>query len=319
MKISSKISFLIIFVLFCNSACFSARHRTDNNENLTFNNLDSSAASVFKQQNPASSEKIQTSDEIHKVDFKNFIYQPYCAGEETRKITVENGEFSEEKQMDGYIDRTYFNVFDVSYGDLTGDGKDEAVVLTACNTGGTGNFSEGFIYGMKNGKPELLTRIEGGDRAYGGLREARVENGILIVERNDVGEAGGACCPEYIVTSKYKLEGNKLKQVGTESKRELNPAERVSFEKGKSMTVLNLNLPAESEYKRFVVGARAGQTLRVSSNSKNAQIRLYKGDADVLTEGDNLTAKLNKSGDYIFQIGNTGENNLNVSITIEIK
>ena len=145
-------------------------------------------------------------DDIRRVDFKNFAYEPFCAGEEKQKVTVKDGEFSEEKQMDGYVDRFYFKVFDVAYGDLNGDGKDEAVILTVCNTGGTGNFSEGFVYSIKARKPSMIARIPGGDRAYGGLRAASVVAGMLVVESNDVGEQGGACCPEFVITTKYKLD-----------------------------------------------------------------------------------------------------------------
>ena len=115
--------------------------------------------------------------DIHSVDFKNFTYPALCIGEKASRITVKNGEFSEEKQEDGYVDRFYFNVMDVAYGDLNADRRDEAIILAVCNTGGTGNFSEGFIYSMKAGKAALVARIPGGDRAYGGLRSARVESG----------------------------------------------------------------------------------------------------------------------------------------------
>src|SRR5689334_16790440 len=83
--------------------------------------------------------------DIHSVDFKNFTYHPYCASEQPQTIRVKNGEYSKETQMDGYVDHFYFTVFGISYGDLNGDGKDEAIVLTKCNTGGTGYFSQGFI------------------------------------------------------------------------------------------------------------------------------------------------------------------------------
>ena len=148
--------------------------------------------------------------DIHKVDFKNFTYPALCIGEDAEDVSVKDGEFSEEKQMDGYVDRFYFKVFDITYGDLTGDKKDEAVVLSVCNTGGTGNFSEGYIYTIRAGKPALIGRIPGGDRAYGGLRESRVENGVLVVAANDVGEMGGACCPEFVVTTRYRLANEKL-------------------------------------------------------------------------------------------------------------
>src|SRR5829696_8931720 len=77
--------------------------------------------------------------DIRKVDFKNFTYPAQCISETPSKITVKDGEFSREKQEDGYVDRFYYNVFDFAYGDLTGDGHDEAIILGICNTGGTGN------------------------------------------------------------------------------------------------------------------------------------------------------------------------------------
>src|SRR5215208_4793942 len=137
---------------------------------------------------------------IRKVDFKNFTYSAHCAGDSASKITVKAGEFSEEKQQEGYVDRFYFNVYDAEYGDLNGDKSEEAVIISNCNTGGTGNFSEGFIYSMKAAKPSLIARIPGGDRGYGGLRSAKVENGLLVVDSNDAGTDGAACCPQYVVT-----------------------------------------------------------------------------------------------------------------------
>lgn len=117
---------------------------------------------------------------IRKIDFKNFTYEPFCAGDETTKVTVKNGEYSKETKEEDYTDRFYFNVFDVSYGDVDADNKEEAIILTNCNTGGTGQFTEGLVYTLKAGKAALLTRFEGGDRAYGGLRSAKVENLSLI-------------------------------------------------------------------------------------------------------------------------------------------
>src|SRR5829696_8441370 len=147
---------------------------------------------------------------IRSVDFKNFTYEPHCAGEETQKLTVKNGEYSFEKQMQDYVDRLHFNIFSITYGDVDGDRSEEAIILSSCNTGGTGNFSEGFVYKLRNSKPVLIARIKGGDRAYGGLRTAVVTNGLLAIDRNDPGENGANCCPEFIETQKYKMTNGKL-------------------------------------------------------------------------------------------------------------
>lgn len=254
--------------------------------------------------------------DIKDVDFNNFTYDASCAGEDTQKITVKDSEFSEMKEVDGFPDRLYFKAFNVTYGDLTGDNKDEAIILTVCNTGGTGNFTEGFIYGIKGGKLTLLTRIPGGDRAYGGLREASAENGILAVESYDVGEAGGACCPEFVVTSYYKLIGSDLKEAKKSDRRELYPKERVSFPKGASGTTMKVTVPAQ-EIKRFVVGAKAGQTLTVSINKKGGSLRLLE-DAEVKDEVTKLTAKLPKSGDYTIELQSFEEADSDFTLTIKI-
>lgn len=259
---------------------------------------------------------IPAQSDIRNVDFKNFTFEPSCAGEETQKVTVKAGEFSAEKKMDDYTDRFYFHVYDFVYGDVNGDGKEDAIISSVCNTGGTGNFTEGFVYTIKTGKPLLLTRIEGGDRAYGGLRKIEIDNGIVTVERNDVGEAGGACCPEFAVTAKYKWNGKDLELYGDETRRELYPKKRVSFPKGSSNTTINIKV---DEISRFVVGAREGQTLKVKVNTDKVSASLFEGEADVTDGTNGFTAVLKQSGDFVIQLQNLDTVETEVTLTIEIR
>lgn len=253
-----------------------------------------------------------SNDEIKKVDFKNFTYEPFCGGDEPEKITVKKGEYSRDKGDD----KLYFNVENPTYGDVNGDGKEDAIILSICNTGGTGQFSEGFVYEMKDGKPALLTRIEGGDRADGGLVSAKVQNGLLAVERN-LEEGGGACCPEATETINYKWNSKKLVEQGKGVRRELYPPQRVSFQKGAASTNLSVKIPA-GELKRFVVGAGAGQNLIVTSDNKNTDITMVKGDAGDNSAEGGLNVMLNKNGDYVFQIQNTSDKDIQTNIKIEI-
>lgn len=318
-----KILFLFLIALISNACAFQSK-----SESAAANSDISAGGKAFSENltdNSAKSAETPVNDEIRKVDFKNFTYQPACLGvdDKAENVTVKNGEFSEEKKIDEFTEHYYFNVFSVVYGDVNGDGSEDAVVLTVCNTGGTGNFTEGFVYEMKNGKPTLLTVIPGGDRAYGGLREARVEDGVLIIESNDPGETGGACCPEYIVTTKYKVKGDKLEQIGAETKREIYPAKRVAFAKGASKTNFTIILTEEDDIKRFAVGARAGQTLTVTAvpadKSKKIEITLFKGEAETNETDNKLTARLKENGDYTIQIRGFTENKMNVSVTVEIR
>ena len=261
---------------------------------------------------------VKAQNDIRKVDFKNFTYVlGDLSGENKMKVTVKNGEFFRDREDD----KLYFSVQSVEYGDINGDGKDEAIVTTVYNSGGTGNFSDGFVFTLKNGKPIVLTGFEGGDRADGGLVSAKVSNGILVVERNSPGEFGGACCPEFVETSRYKWNGKQLAQIGKTDRRELYPAKRISFVKGSSMSVFEVNIP-RGEIKRFVVGTRSGQTLRVSSNAKpakNISYRLVRGDGEEKEIPNGMTFKLSSNGDNVLELSNNTEEDLSISVTVEIK
>lgn len=257
--------------------------------------------------------------DIHRIDFQNFIYSAFCGDDEqVKNIKVSDGKI-EEKSGDDYL---RLNVQSIDYGDLNGDGNDEAVIITVCNTGGTGQFSEGYIYSIKNGKTALTGRIAGGDRAGGGLVSAKIETGLLVVESNEEG-GSGLCCPEFVVTNKFRLNGNKLIDADKPTRKVLHPAKRISFPRGASNVVFTDKVPA-SDLKRFVVRAVKGQTLTVKTNRKQSPIYIRKGKTDVITDGNSnneskLIATLNADGDFTFDVINNNDQNLTYSITVEIK
>jgi hypothetical protein len=157
---------------------------------------------------------VNAQNDIRKVDFNNFKYSILnLSGEKIEKITVKNGKSQKKKKS--------FSVEVSGYGDLDGDGKDEAIIKTIQNTGGSGNFSNAIIFTMKNGKPVVLTEFVGGDRGDGGIISATIKDKMLIVEQNKLGEKGGACCPEFVTTTNYELKASKLVQVGTQQTRKL--------------------------------------------------------------------------------------------------
>jgi len=265
------------------------------------------AASVFAQK------------DITSIDFKNFTYQPSCAEDSGagRSVTVKDGEYSYEKEADGYTDRFYFSVHEPVYGDLTGDGKPEAVVISVCNTGGTGNFSEGFVFALRNGKPVQIAVLPGGDRAYGGIREVWIENDELWVETNDPGEVGGACCPTLVVTSRYKLRDGKLFESARSTTRPIYPSQRVTFQKGKSGATVTLTIRG-GEGAELVLRANKGQTLTVTSNEKAIGATL-DGDAEVVSLGNGFRAVLSATGDHKVRLDNEDSAPVTVEITITVK
>lgn len=293
---------------------------------------------------------------IKDVDFDNFIYQPFCGNAQPQTITVKDGVFFEEKIVmlpvndvpskdsektiapipKKVVERKYFKPYETIYGDLNSDNINEAIVLTTCSNGGVESFTEGFIYGIKDGNAEMLVRIEGGDRALGGLRFIKIENGAVIVERSRPDFTGNACCTEFAETMRYNFVNGELNPVGEKTSVELYPPTRVKFADGENQTSINVAVERDENIKRFIVSGKKGKTLNVSTSSPLATVRLYRGNVILLnpkpvnknadiTATDVLSAKLRKTEDYIFEVSNLSKVNepsnesLNITINVEIK
>jgi hypothetical protein len=160
---------------------------------------------------------------IGKFDFKNFTY-PLPRGWQgaMREITLENGKAPlSMKDDDRKIGATYVKT---KFGDVTGDGQDEAFVMLKIETGGSALPQIVYIFEWKNEKPELIWYFRTGDRADGGLREIQAENGELIIElygqdryifgdvetMKIVGDEEQLCCPTHFTRNRYKLTSGRF-------------------------------------------------------------------------------------------------------------
>lgn len=148
--------------------------------------------------------------DIRSVDFANFSYDlrgTACDGTlGSSTIKVRNGEFGD------WSDEAFgVRTEDTIYGDLTGDGHNEAIVIIVC--GGMHALEQPLVYTMKSNDVRLLTTLEIGDRAFGGLvdKGLKIQDGLLTVERM---QGKAACCPEYIEKKTYRWNGKSLVQVG---------------------------------------------------------------------------------------------------------
>lgn len=257
-----------------------------------------------------------------QVDFRNFVYLPSCADFESQEeatvpVRVADGLFEGKPGTD--LEGIYFEVGEILQGDLTGDGRAETVVRTLCSTGGTGRFDEGFVFGTREGKPVLLGRIPGGDRASGAVRCVRIEQGALKVERlgNDSGAARGI---DFVDTETWKLQGGGLAEAGKAVRRRLGPVERakpIRFARGTSSgTVKGTTKGAED----YVLQAREGQTMtvRLTSSPKGAAaFEIMIDDYTVACQGTEWTGELPGTGSYritVLATGGSASYELNVGI-----
>jgi heat shock protein HslJ len=100
-------------------------------------------------------------------------------------------------------------------GDLDGDSVEEAAVLLAESSGGSGVMTYLALVTWRDGAPvNLATRLIG-DRVQ--IRSLRVEDGELILDYITAGPEEPACCPTRKVRDRYRLQEGRLVESGSEA------------------------------------------------------------------------------------------------------
>jgi hypothetical protein len=172
----------------------------------------------------------KTMSPIGNVDFRNRDY-PLPHGWQDAdgdEATVVNGERKLSKERIGleYVTTRYF--------DIVGTKDDEAIVVLRINTAGNAIPQIVYVFTMNGDSPELIWFFRTGDRADGGLKDVRAENGELVVELygqdryiyGDVetqkieGDEEQLCCPKFFTRNRYKWNGRTFVLQG---KREIYP------------------------------------------------------------------------------------------------
>jgi len=178
-----------------------------------------SASPVFTPSSEVSVVK-KSDSSIRKFDFKNFTY-PLTkdqGGEDGETFTLKKGKQEGNNQQ---IEATFQTI---EYGDITGDGKEEAMISIYPWSGGNCQCYMVFIYTLENKKPKLLWSFDTWDKAEGGFKRAFAENGELIIElfgdskfengkwhfTIPEGKFKGLCCPTVFTRNRFKWNGDKF-------------------------------------------------------------------------------------------------------------
>ena len=185
-----------------------------------------------------------TTSPIGKFDFKNYTYElprGWQNPDGSTEITLINGhvkpyqgpvtneEMSDEEKAEiRQRRRIGMSYVTTKFMDATGDAQDEAFVILKVETAGSAIPQIVYVFTWRDGKPELLWPFRTGDRADGGLKDIRIENGLVIVElygqdRFVIGQTETAkitddeeqlCCPTYWTRSLYKWNGKSFLMQG---------------------------------------------------------------------------------------------------------
>jgi hypothetical protein len=96
-------------------------------------------------------------------------------------------------------------------GDLNGDGVDDAAVILASNTGGSGVFYHLAAVINRNGTPQHVASVLLGDRVK--IEAMSIRSGTITLDMVVQGPQDPMCCPTQKTRQSYRLEGDKLTPV----------------------------------------------------------------------------------------------------------
>jgi hypothetical protein len=165
----------------------------------------------------------RSSSPIRSIDFANLTYPG-------RKYGVYKTPFPERRfrlRKGKYGDWRYgMTLMKTSYGDVTGDGKEEAILVFSHDSEGNGIYNSVYLYTLESNRPKLLWAFMTGDRADGGLRRVYARGGKLTVElfgRESRVEGDSAsssveptalCCPNSFTRTQYVWRNGRFEQKG---------------------------------------------------------------------------------------------------------
>jgi hypothetical protein len=155
---------------------------------------------------------------IHDIDFLNFDYPSDCWQKFdgfSKIIHVSKGRWTKE-DVGGFAVGKRASEWMVSYGDLTGDGRDVAAVVTSCQGMVNFDYEEIFVFTMSSTGPKLLVRLSPSDWGPGTvINSVRVAKQQLVVQFLT---GGPHCCPDTLVTTRFQWSGNRFARTGSDRK-----------------------------------------------------------------------------------------------------
>jgi heat shock protein HslJ len=93
-------------------------------------------------------------------------------------------------------------------GSLDDDAAEEAVAHLTFSSGGTGNFGYLAVMGREGDAIVQRGLAEMGDRVQ--IRDARIEDGRVVLDVLQVGPEDGMCCPTRLATRTFAMRGGEL-------------------------------------------------------------------------------------------------------------
>ncbi len=147
-----------------------------------------------------------TAEKLKNAEYQGIYQEP---------IQLTDGTYEGEPFVEGGASRpTVTFIEPYAFGDLNGDGVDDAVVLLVENSGGSGSFVYMAAVLNQGGKPENVDTVLLGDRAQ--VQSLTIADGQINVTMVTHGPDDPMCCPTQEAEQTYELQENKLVQTAGE-------------------------------------------------------------------------------------------------------
>lgn len=117
------------------------------------------------------------SQTIRSVDLRDRVWTDTCLG----SVETHDGLYRRDPAV---ADRNAFHVEAPTYGDLDGDGQDEAIVVSQCVGAGPSLLSNAWVFALREGRAVEVARLGEGDRADGGIAYVAIHDGVIVEGRH---------------------------------------------------------------------------------------------------------------------------------------
>jgi hypothetical protein len=171
--------------------------------------------------------------DIRIIDFANFSYPVerqwlQCPPPESwywlpsiprDTVALKNGRYVfESSEYEGDPTPPSLSLRSVVYGDLDGDGMEEAAVDLRFGTGGTASWDYVYVHSLARDTARsvrLLGILESGSRADGGLVGSAIKGKLLILDFFDSSHRVADCCSSRAIRVHYRFRKGKFAEEGT--------------------------------------------------------------------------------------------------------
>jgi hypothetical protein len=124
------------------------------------------------------------------------------------RVKLNNGTYKEKIVPDSSAELVVTLSDKMAFGDLNGDGKQDAAVILITDLGGSGTFLYLAAVIDQNGSPNNVASQLLGDRVK--VKNLSISSGEISVEMIKHGPTDPLCCPSSQTTQDYRLQGDKL-------------------------------------------------------------------------------------------------------------